>query len=158
MPRFAHTFSYFYFRQFFRSVSNRFARKHLSICNSIRRYVGKIFSCIYIYIYTDISGTYLICITRKRVRRVSRRRISKNETRIPATMRLNNSFGAKESTRFRCLSLDITVSIFFSFPLSLSFLFFFPPLTWKPDSVWTRNNSSCSLVFTFGTFSTRRDV
>ena len=89
---------------------------------------------------------------RQRVRRVSRRRISKNETRIPATMRLNNSFGAKESTRFRCLSLDITVSIFFSFPLSLSFLFFFPPLTWKPDSVWTRNNSSCSLVFTFGPF------
>lgn len=124
MPRFAHTFSYFYFRQFFRSVSNRFARKHLPICNSIRRYVGKIFSCIYIYIYTDgISGTYLICITRKRVRRVSRRRISKNETRIPATMRLNNSFGAKESTRFRCLSLDITVSIFFSFPLSLFSVF-----------------------------------
>lgn len=123
MPRFAHTFSYFTFDNFFEACRTDLRENiYLYVIRFEDTWVR--FSAVYIYIYTDgISGTYLICITRKRVRRVSRRRISKNETRIPATMRLNNSFGAKESTRFRCLSLDITVSIFFSFPLSLFSVF-----------------------------------
>lgn len=94
--------------------------------------------------YTQIShGTRLICIYVALL--VVR---FENETRIPPTMRLNNSLGVKESrniTSFRCLSLRIYNRVDF-LSLSLSDL----------DSIWTGNNSS--LVFTFGTFSTRRDV
>lgn len=39
---------------------------------------------------------------------------------MPPTMRLNNSFGVKESTRFRCLSLDIYICIYNRVNFSLS--------------------------------------